>query len=355
MRWMRTLTLGVVTILGGCTESKVSADQDIVLSGKFIDEAGAPLSGELLKIYRSDNSSCAFAAFTSSWKSVKTQANGTFELELLGADTRNGSTARCFIARSPARTEGRSLSAYFLIQESKVALPTFQEWTGTPTATAEAQGVSVGFKPLSATHGAGNDEHELSIGPSTIETAWQVQKASSPVLLSDYVLEDVQGLKASVGVERSAKVGDVTVGLAYSSDEVALPRRALVPVSRGAACTYQDSETPCRITNGNISGKVLFQQGVKEVNVQLSRSAVLRKAVLRNFEVSGTMNELVLEGSADGTQWTSLANLLAGAGVKPFMVVDLTGTTPVSQVRVRAVPRDTTGDLDSLGQLSLFE
>jgi hypothetical protein len=355
MRWMRTLTLGVVTMLGGCTESKVAQDQDIVLSGRFIDEAGAPLSGELLKLYRSENSSCSFAIFSSSWKSVKTQADGTFELDLLGADTRNGSTARCFIARSPLRPEGRSLSAYFLIQQSEVALPTLQEWTGTPAATAEAQGVSVSFKPLSTTHGAGNDEHALTIGPSSIEMAWQVQKASSPVLVSDYVLEDAQGLKASVGVEREAKAGGVTVSLAYSSDEVALPRRALVPVSRGAACTYQDAETPCRITNGNLSGKVLFQTGVKEVSVQFSRSAVLRKAVLRNFEASGTMNELVLEGSTDGTQWTSLANLLAGAGVKPFMEVDLTGTTAVSQVRVRAVPRDTTGDLRSLGQLSLFE
>lgn len=355
MSWMRTVTLGGLAMLGGCTESKVAQEQDIVLSGRFVDEAGAPLSDALLKLYRSENSSCAFAAFSSSWKSVKTQADGTFELDLLGADTRNGSIARCFIARTPAQSQGRSLSAYFLIQQSEVALPTFQEWTGTLTATAEAQGVSVGFRPLSATHGAGNDEHVLNIGPSSVSTAWQVRKASAPVHLSDYVLEDAEGLKAFVGVERQAKAGGVTVSLAYSSDDVAVPRRALVPASRGAACTYLNAETPCRITGGDLGRLVLFQTGVREVAVQLSRSVVLRKAVLRNFEVSGTMNELVLEGSADGTQWMPLANLLGGAGVQPFMEVDLTGTTPVSQVRVRAAPRETTGDLRSLGQLSLFE
>ncbi|WP_426749717.1 carboxypeptidase-like regulatory domain-containing protein [Myxococcus sp. Y35] len=346
-----------MAVLSGCTESKVDHDQDIALSGRLVDEAGAPLPDALVKLYRSENSSCAFAAFSASWKTVKTRADGTFSLDLLGADTRSGSIARCFIARSPAQAEGRSLSAYFLIQQSEVALPTFQEWTGAPTVAAEAQGVSVGFQPLSATHGAGNDEHVLSVGPSSVTVAWRVRPASSPVHLSDYVLEDAEGLKASFGVERAVEAAGVTVGLAYSSDDVDLPRRALVPVSRGAACTYLNAESPCRITNGDLGGLVLFEQGVQEVAVQLSRPVVPRKAVLRNLEVSGTLSELVLEGSADGTQWMPLANLLGDAGVQPFLELDLPGTTPVSQVRVRATPQDATGTgrLRSLGQLSLFE
>lgn len=355
MRWTSTLMLGVLAMSGGCTESKVEEDLDIVLSGRIVDEAGAPLSDALLKLYRSENSACALAAFSASWRSVKSRADGTFELDLLGADTRNGSIARCFVARSPEQPQGRSVSAFFLIQQSEVALPVFQEWTGTLTATAEAQGVSVGFRPLSATHGAGDDEHVLYLHPSSAREAWQVLKVSSPVRLSDYVLEDAEGLKASIITERDAKAGGGTVGLTYSSDDVVLPRRALVPVSRGAACTYLNAETPCRITNGDLGGLVLFQEGVREVTVQLARPGVPRKAVLRNFGVSGTMNELVLEGSADGTQWVPLANLLDGAGVRPFMEVDLADTAPVSQVRVRATPQDTAGALRSLGQLSLFE
>ncbi|MCP3100451.1 hypothetical protein LZ198_16400 [Myxococcus sp. K15C18031901] len=355
MRWMRALTLGMLAVSGGCTESKVEEDQEIVLSGRLVDEAGAPLADELLKLYRSENSACALAAFSSSWRSVKTRADGTFGLDLLGADTRSGSIARCFVVRSPDRPQGRRVSAFFLIQQAEVALPSLQEWTGSLTAAAEGQGVSVGFRPLSATHGAGSGEHVLYLYPSGAREAWQVLNASSPVHLSDYVLEDANGLTASVVTEREAKAGGETVGITYSSDAVALPRRARVPVSRGAPCTYQGAETPCRVTNGDLGGIVLFQEGVQGVSVQLSRATVLRKAVLRNFGVNGTMNELVLEGSADGTQWVSLVNLLAGAGVRPFMEVDLTGTTAVSQVRVRAVPREATGRLLSLGQLSLFE
>ncbi|CAM4363078.1 MULTISPECIES: hypothetical protein [Myxococcus] len=355
MRWMRTLTLGVLAMSGGCTESKVAEDQDIVLSGRLVDEAGAPLSDALLKLYRSENSACAFAAFSSSWRSVKTRVDGTFEVDLLGADTRNGSIARCFVARSPEQSQGRRVSAFFLIQQSEVALPVIQEWTGTMTATAQAQGVSVGFRPLSATHGAGNNEHVLSLHPSSAREAWQVLKATSPVLLSDYVLEDAEGLKASIITTRDVNAGGVTVGLTYTSDDVVLPRRALVPASRGAACTYLNAETPCRVTNGDLGGIVLFQEGVREVAVQLSRPVVPRKAVLRNFGVTGTMSELVLEGSADGAQWMPLANLLDGASVQSFMEVDLTGTTPVSQVRVRATPQESVGALRSLGQLSLFE
>ncbi|MCK8500195.1 MULTISPECIES: hypothetical protein [Myxococcus] len=354
MRWIRALTLGGLTWVVGCTESKVADDLDIVLKGRLVDEAGAALPEAMLKVYRSDNSSCAFAGFTASWKSVKARADGTFELDLLGADTRNGSIARCFVLRSPAQREGRSVSAAFLVQESEVQLPVLQEWTGTMTATEEAGGVSVGFRSLRATHGLESDGHVLSVRPSLRE-AWRVTDAVSPVRLSDYVLEDAAGLQAFVSVERDAKAGSESVSLTYVSDERALPRRALVPVSRGATCTYLNAETPCRLTNGELDGLVLFQTGVQEVVVQLARPVVPRKAVLRNFDVSGAVNELVLEGSADGTQWVPLANLLEGTGARPFVEVDLTGTTAVSQVRVKAVPRETTGQLRSLGQLSLFE
>jgi len=352
---MRTLTLGVLAVSGGCTESKVEEGQDIALSGRLLDEAGAPLSEALLKVYRSENSACALAAFSSSWRSVKTRADGTFGFDLLGADTRNGSIARCFIVRSPEQPQGRHVSASFLIQESEVALPPIQEWSGSLTVAAEAQGVSVSFRPLSATHGGTSNEHVLYLYPPSGREAWQVLKASSPVHLSDYVLEDARDLEASLITQRDGKAGSVTVGFTYSSDDVVLPRRALVPVSRGASCTYPNAETPCRLTNGDLGGAVLFQEGVKEVTVQLSRPAVLRKAVLRNFGVAGTMNELVLEGSADGTQWVSLANLLDENSERPFRELDLTATTAVSQVRVRAVPRDSAGRLHALGQLSLFE
>ncbi|RJS25708.1 hypothetical protein DRW03_04285 [Corallococcus sp. H22C18031201] len=352
---MRTWTVGVLAMLGGCTESKVSQDQDVVLSGRLLDESGTPLSGTLLNVYRSDNSSCGFTIFSSSWRTVKTGADGTFRMDLLGADTRNGSIARCFVARSPTQKEGRSVAAYFLIQQSDSALPALQEWTGTLTSTVEAQGVSVGFRPLSATHGAGTDEHSMTIGPSLVEPVWQVAKAASPAHLSDYVLEDMDGLKASIHVTRTAKVGSETVDYTYSSDLLALPRRARVPVSRGATCAYQDAKAPCAITDGGLGGLVLFAPGVRDVSLQLARPAVLRKAVLRSFEISGTLTEVVLEGSADGTQWVPLVNLLAGAGVQRFMEVDLSGTTAVSQVRLRAATKDATAGLRSLGQLSVFE
>ncbi|WXH31901.1 hypothetical protein WA016_05880 [Myxococcus stipitatus] len=355
MRWMRTLTLGGLVMWGGCTESKVDEDQDILIKGKAIDESGAPLSETLLKIHRGDNSACSLAIFSSTWRSVKTRTDGTFELDLLGADTRSGSFARCFIIASPTRAEGRGVSASFLVQASEVALPTLQEWTGTLTATAAAQGVSVNFRPLSATHGAGEDEYTLAVRGPNVFPIWAAYKVTPPVSLSDYALEDAANLKAVASAERDAKVGDVTVDLSYSSDTVALPRRTRVPVSRGATCTYVGAELPCRLTNGDLGNVVNFQSGVREVSFRLPRAVVPRKAVLRNFVLNGSMSELVLEGSADGTQWASLANLLAGAGAQAFMEVDLTGTTAVSQVRIRAVPRDATSDLRSLAQLSLFE
>ncbi|HEY0095520.1 MAG TPA: hypothetical protein VGB96_14410, partial [Archangium sp.] len=132
-RWMKVACAAVVAC-SGCTESQVDPEQEILLSGKVLKEDGQPLADTLLRMHRSGNSSCVFSLFGGlDWKSMKTQADGAFSEELLGADTQAGSLARCFELQIPGTGSGNYGNASFIIQTEKVELPLLQQWTGKPS------------------------------------------------------------------------------------------------------------------------------------------------------------------------------------------------------------------------------
>ena len=93
---------------------------------------------------------------------------------------------------------------------------------------------------------------------------------------------------------------------------MALPRRARVPASRGASCTYPDAPTVCPLTDGDPWLGGHFTTLTREVVLQLAQPKVLRRAVLRNLETWAFRAKLVLEGSSDGVAWVPLASLLRG-------------------------------------------
>jgi hypothetical protein len=356
-RWMMGMCAAAVAS-SGCTKSEVAADVDITLSGKVLKEDGQPLANTLLSMNRSTNSECIFSLFGGlDWKSVKTGADGTFSTQLLGADTQNGSTARCFELQIPGTGEGSYMYAQFLLQTETLQLPTLQQWTFTPSAAAGADGVSVSFKDISAAQDATAGEHAVSVRKQSSGTIWVSSSVHSPALLNDDLLEDVTDLEAVVSSTRKVAGSKTTITLYNMGTPVALPQRARVPVSRGASCTYTGAPTTaCPLTDGNLGSPVTFQQGVREVVIQLPKPTVLRKAVLRNLDVTYPPTELVLEGSSDGAQWVALASLLEGGVLThQFLEVPLSNSTPLSQVRLRATSSNDTFGFNALNEVSLFE
>ena len=289
---------------------------------------------------------------------MKTDAQGAFTLNLLGADTQNnGNVARCFILRSPETAKGRTMSLDFLVQQENVQLPTLQEWGGAPGAAATAQGVNVTFQPVPTPEsGATAGSYIVSVKQGSSGTLWAVDVEQPGLLLNDYILEDVAA-EASIHARRAVKGSGTTFTLSYDGDSVALPRRARVPASRGASCTYPDAPTVCPLTDGTLGSGGQFTTLTREVVIQLAQPKVLRRAVLHNLETWALPSELVLEGSSDGLTWVPLANLLRVSIVPAFQEVELSHPTALSHVRVRLTPRDnsTSQALTRISELSLFE
>lgn len=355
-RWM-TAAFAAVMTCAGCADSSVDPEANVTLTGKVLKEDKQPLADTLLTINRASNSECIFTFFDgANWKSLKTGADGTFRMELLGADTRNGDTARCFEVHAPGTGRGDYLYAWFTIQSENVQVPVLQQWTGSPSSEATAGGVSVSFKPISDTQPDASGAHTLNVTQKSSGALWQSTAAQSPVLLNDDLLEDADA-EASLFVYRRQLPGSNShFNIYYQSASVALPRRARVPVSRGASCTYAGAPATCPLTDGQLGSSPSFQEGTQEVVIQLPQPKVLRKAVLRNLALDFPPSELVLEGSGDGTQWVALTNLMEGTPkAHDFIEVTLSNPTPVSQVRLRATSSDARKRILTLNELSLFE
>ena len=346
-RWMLA-SCAVASTWLGCATSEVDPELEITLTGKALREDGQPVANTLLNLYRSANSECVFSIFSGgSWKSVKTGADGAFSLELLGADTRSGKLARCFSMPIPGQT-GRSVSVEFLVKNEAVQVPTLQEWSGAPAAAVSGNGVGVTFKDLSTVQAGVSGTYTLDVKKAS-STIWSIAPIQSPTQLSDYVLEDAADLEAVLFVFRKVENGGNTFTIRYTGNPVALPRRALVPVSRGASCVYTDAPTVCPLTDGNLGTSPTFKENTREVVLQLAQAKVLR-----NLHTFSSPSELVLEGSGDGTTWVPLANLLEDGMAVRFIEVDLNHSTPLSQVRVRSIGQDNPGII-SLNEVSLFE
>lgn len=357
-RWM-TAACAAALLGAGCTKSEVNADADIVLGGRVLRADKQPLANTLLTLHRSSNSSCVFTLLFDdlNWKSMKTAADGTFRQELLGADTQNGSTARCFSLSVPGTGQGDSLYAEFIVRSEQVQLPDLQQWTGTPSAAAAATGVNVSFQELSAAQeGASGGAHSLSIEKRNSGSVWSMGAPGSPTLVNDDLLEDSADLTATPLVRREVTVGKHSFFIFQEGTATALPRRARLPVSRGAACGYAGAPTVCPLTDGELGKGVSFPLNTREVVIQLAQPRPLRKAVLRNLSASIGAREVVLEGSADGAQWVGLANLLGGeSSLKRFHEVTLSPATPLSHVRVRVSSTEENHGVQGLSEVSLFE
>ncbi|WPB74066.1 hypothetical protein KYC5002_34170 [Archangium violaceum] len=361
-RWMKVSCVALVAA-SGCTGSQVDPELEIQLSGKVLKEDGQPLADTLLKMNRSANSSCLFSLFGGlDWKSMKTKTDGTFSEELLGADTQAGGLARCFEVRIPRTGTGGNYGyASFIIQTEAVQLPLLQQWTGKPSAAAGADGVSVSYEGLTATQTGNSGTHTLTVTDSS-GSIWVSRNVSSPVPLNDDLLEDAANLKARASILREAELNKTKFSLYNEGDDVALPKRARVPLSRGASCTYPEAPATCPMTDGNLSSVVNFKQGTLEVAIPLPQPKVLRKAVVRKLDMSfgATTKELVLEGSTDGSTWVVLANLLGSQSiVQPFYEATLSHPTALSHVRLRAAGTPINAEnpfyIAQLSELSFFE
>ncbi|MBX5482731.1 MAG: hypothetical protein IRZ16_12960 [Myxococcaceae bacterium] len=333
--------------LVGCVESGLNDDDAVVMSGVALNENKSPLTNTTLKLYRSRNSACILPDH---YRDVETDSVGKYSLDLTGAETKNGDLARCFLLQIPPSERGATASVDFLMQVTEVEVPDLQVWNGAVAAAEQSDGAQVSFKKIFETHGFDSDTTVTVRSGNDI--AWISQTEASPATLSGYVLEDA-ALTAQLGAEREVKGSGVAFHLHYRSDEVTLPQKQLVPVSRGAACTFgaQKHDTACPYTDGKFSP--VLEEAANDLTVTFAQAHTLKKAVLRGFS-HNIAAEVRIEGSADnGASWITLAKLPDGD--HSYLELDLDGTAPaVNAVRIH-VDGDQDPKILGLAEISLFE
>jgi hypothetical protein len=356
MTWgglMKKLTLSLCALavaVSGCVETALNPSDKVAVTGKALNQDKSPIANTELTLTRSGNSACILME---SFQKPKTDATGGYSLELSGADTQNGDIARCFTLAAPAQSSGANASVNFLMQVTAVNVPSLQLWNGAPQATATATGAQLSWTDLSASHNINNSSFSVTLKGAD-GAAWVKSGVTSPVSFSDAVLEDFTAT-AFAATSNTVKGSGTTFTQSFQSDSVSVPSHDKVPASRAATCTYTDAPAACPLTDGKLAPVAFSQTAghtVSEITITLASPKVLKTAVLRNLAVLGAAS-LELGTSPDGTTFTKVADV---ALLTPYQELSLTGSTPVTAVRLRGTASSgQTLTFTGLDELSLFE
>lgn len=183
-------------------------------------------------------------------------------------------------------------------------------------------------------------------------TVWQKNDVSSPVSVSEYVLEDFSAVSAQLWTSTEKKGSGTTFTLRYWSDQLELPQKQKVPVSRGASCAYNKAPTACPLTDGKAAAVPLSE--VPEITVSLAAPKAIRKVVLRGYKATLPAS-VVLEGSPGGPGATFTK--LLDVAPSEYQELDLPAGAPaLKEIRLRG-SRSDGGDFTfiQLDEVSLFE
>jgi hypothetical protein len=415
----------VVALLSAGCESY--PDQPVFVYGRALREDGSPLSNSTFTIERRANTAGPDGAEDSSaftlYKSVMTTPQGAFTLELPARDAEEelpwGSRAYRFRACIPS-ADGAMAFASFTFNAEDIELPALAPWNAALSVKAGPKGPTVMFgppppapeKPASAKLPAFFDRQGVlqptpPTSPEPIvqlssdgDLFWQETREPGAWTLPAWLLEDFSAPQAQL---RALSLGEwkfeplwggtseVTFRLEWRTPREPLPKGALRPLSRGAPCMSWKQQGPCPWTDGRLDPVRLDdgQTPATEVGLTLPDPAHPSRAVIRGLQAGEAFfpeQTIIIEGSANGSNWRRLASLpipRTGA-VDPlapfasigrlwavdspldgpllmnnsplFLDVPLAAGVPVRQVRLHVEgPDGRSAELSSLAEFSLFE
>ncbi|WP_223641133.1 hypothetical protein [Corallococcus sp. EGB] len=424
----RALVTSLALVASAVTGCDRYPEDPIFAYGRALHRDGSPRAGEPLPLERLHPEEESFQPFGT----VVPDASGDFILELLYQDVveTDPSGRRCVFRMSlPLEADGSGASLAFSFQND-VELPELKAWDAHPVVSVGEQGPSVAFPPappappLPVTADTlelrSMDGDLIPILPSTPEPLlwvtsggellWRQTGAPSPWTPSPQVMEDfasprVQLRAASGGTWLFSPLGSeassVDFRLEWRTGTEPLPAGTLRPISRGAPCEPSFPDV-CPWTDGLLTPVDFFKKEtdprVHSVVITLPRPTLPRRAVVRGLQYLrgyGGRDSLVVEGSADGEHWQSLARvvlrdlssteqslldaqlgffneptaeassygdapLLLGRRERVFQDVPLSSTEPARFVRfsVESLTYDGSAppaDLYTLSELSIFE
>ncbi|AFE03375.1 putative lipoprotein [Corallococcus coralloides DSM 2259] len=425
----RALVTSLALLASATTGCQRYPEDPVFVYGRALRRDGTPHSGEPLSVQRMDRETRVFQPFGT----VLPEPSGDFTMELLYGEAVSDTYAfrdmNRFTLALPLEEDGSGAFVSFLFQDD-VELPTLQPWDAHPTVSMGEQGPIVAFPPAPPApaqpktadtmemqdEATGDFIPLLATDPEPLmwvmsgdELLWRERGMTSPWTPGLYVLEDFVQPRVLLRAASSgtwiysplgSEMSSVEFQLEWRTGAEPLPTGTLRPLSRGATCEPSPSGD-CPWTDGLLTPVDFPQERAtpraKSLAITLPQPGTPRRAVVRGLSyVPGPHGKdwLVLEGSADGEQWQSLArvtlqdltslerNLLDtqfgfnvqstgdspyGDGPLPlgrkapvFQDVPLTGTDPVRFVRLTV---ETLGynsaiqpvELRTLSELSIFE
>lgn len=430
---MRAPLLVLLTVNAlGC---ELSPEDPLFFYGRVQGEDGAPLADAALTLERAGTRGggqrevLEFAPL----REVRTNAEGRFVAEILVGETSGrGPAGNDYPMRfrlAVPRPGGEQTELSFGTSTGDAELPELTHWTSGLSVSSEGASPRFTWAPLPPTpvlpptmdapsltlygpNGEVLGEREPQGVAASLQLhaelglIWHVFPATAPVTVSPHVLEDFSGPKVQVAAVASdywntnaleaqllGTNGAVDWRLGWWSPRLPLSAGALVPASRGAACTpILEEGAPCPWTDGSPEYVTLIAEPVRgepfplplstnEVQLTFASPLRPRHVVVRGLDPLAYDSVRVrLEGSADGTRWTVLdARTLQGsfdtfgrfeetffyglpenaALVSHFYEVALPeGTGPFSSIRLVGEPNPNSYDLGyfrGLAEISVFE
>ncbi len=363
--WMPAVVL--VGACGGCAVSDLAASASVVVSGMLEDASGNAVARSSVTLERQPQSlfagnlvgtACDPDGTYATLQTAQTDTTGTYDFSLAGSETQTDSSdALCFRIRNTQGTLGASVA--FEVQVTQLQLPVLQLFDpqlaeiNVPGSAGQVGVLSFAWtEPSPAV-----DSETLSLLAADGSIIWRAgSSGQGAAVLAGYLAED-----ATQSTEWEALVSTPTDGtdvvLARSST-LAVSPPAVVPLSRGAACSSSlgagGLPTPCPLTDGTFHDALAgLATEPSWVSVDLAAPVTASRAVLRGLSSFG--GQLILEGSLDGTSWTQLGAASTESSSE-YLDVAFPGPTSLQHLRLTATGASDAEEnlIQDLAQVSLF-
>lgn len=359
-RWM-TVTLLVTWACAGCGPlSMVDAEEEVVLSGRFVEQDGSPVS-ERVSLIREPSATeiVGVVATLPAWglycaakligddnclvyRYADPDLDGAYRFALMGDETQKefGVARRLWIGVHEGDV---SATVSFHAQAPDVPLPEVALWRAAPTLTVAGDDLAASWEAAAVAPGDGDAErYRLQAWTEGGGLVWSADSTATSVDIPLDAMQDV-ATRVRVAAESERPGPDTTFTITQYGPGVAAPAGGRTPASRGASCTYTSSRgteeplAPCPLTDGlfddyyRSAETVCDDDGMggcageawQQIEIDLGATTLASRLVVH--DLSG-VDPTEVAVSADGASWTELGEARAFSIVSsavPFRFVRL--------------------------------
>jgi len=369
---MRHWILAALGACGGCALSDVAATSSVVVTGQLLDSSGLGVAAAPVALQREPQSlfaghlagaGCDPDATYGTFQTGQTDAAGAFDFSLEGSDTQTSSDAAlCFRIGTSQGALGAAVA--FDVQVNQVQLPALQLFDPQLAEANVAFGGAGQVGILSFTWTEPNpaaDSETLSLLAADGSVLWRAAGSGQGAeILPGYLAED-----ATQSAEWEALVStpsDGTEVVLARNSTLAVSPPAVVPVSRGAACSSSlgpsagagGLPTPCPLTDGKFHDALAgLPTAPAWISLDLAAPVTASRAVLRGLSSFG--GQLILQGSLDGVTWTQLGTA-STESTSEYLDVAFPGPVTLQHLKLTATGASDAEEnlIQDLAQVSIF-